>query len=168
MVKRSDLFAPKKNKSVVRSRKKKTSTALNGGMKENAVHRGVVHYLRLFAVPGCSWFHPANGELRPGRTGAILVGMGVRPGVPDLILVRRGHFYGLELKREKGGSVSAHQKSMLEELSNAGASVAIAHGYDAAIAQLTDWGLVRQVSKGKQKLGGRAKRKAPPRRELAE
>ena len=162
----SDLFAKPKAKRRGGPRKRKPATA-NAGLKENAVHRGVVNYLRHFTVPGASWFHPANGELRPGRTGAILVGMGVRPGVPDLVLVMNGHFYGLELKREKGGVVSAHQKSMLAELENAGATVAIAHGYDAAISQLTEWGLVRQMSKGLMKSKPRAKRKKPAKRKVA-
>jgi len=42
-----------------------------------------------------------------------------RRGVPDIILVRGGYFYGLEVKTNKGRS-SVHQESFKEDCEKAG------------------------------------------------
>lgn len=69
-------------------------------------------------------------------------GLGVRAGVPDLILIADGRVYGLELKRAKGGRASPAQMAMQRDLEAAGAVCAIAAGLDAALAQLEAWGLL--------------------------
>jgi hypothetical protein len=43
-----------------------------------------------------------NGGWRSPIEGAILKGLGVQPGVPDLILVRDGLPFALELKTGRG------------------------------------------------------------------
>ncbi len=48
--------------------------------------------LRFFAVP--------NGERRDAKTGAKLKRMGVRPGVPDLVVLVRGVAMFIELKAD--------------------------------------------------------------------
>lgn len=55
-----------------------------------------------------SYFHPANGEVRSARTGAKLNAMGVRSGVPDLVILWYSPFFiahqcgFIELKSAKG------------------------------------------------------------------
>lgn len=38
---------------------------------------------------GLDWFHPANGELRNKVTASKLKAMGVKAGVPDIIIINR-------------------------------------------------------------------------------
>ncbi len=87
--------------------------------------------------------HP-HGELRPGRTGAILAGMGVRAGVPDftLILPSSGKAAFLELKSRKG-RLSPAQREFREACMAAGALWAMARTTDEAIEVLRSWGAVR-------------------------
>lgn len=114
----------------------------SGQQQEEAIHRAVVELLQVSARPGVFWTHMPAGELRTEATGRKLKAMGTKPGVPDLILVKDGHFYGLELKREEGrlspAQISAHQ-----ELAKAGATVAVAYGLDDAIRVLKGWEMVR-------------------------
>ena len=80
--------------------------------------------LRIFSIP--------NGGKR-GKLEAMRLQMeGVRPGVPDLMLPEpRGGFHGLfvEMKRTKGGSVSAEQKDWMAYLLGKGYQVKICKGY---------------------------------------
>lgn len=40
---------------------------------------------------GLDWFHPANGELRNKITASKLKAMGVKAGVPDIIIINSIH-----------------------------------------------------------------------------
>src|SRR5262245_50749621 len=86
-------------------------------------------------APGVFAFHPANGGWRSCIEAAILRGLGVRAGVPDVIAVKDGRTYALELK-PPGGRLTAVQNA-------AGATVVTSYGLDDAVAQLERWGLLR-------------------------
>ncbi|MGE4267158.1 MAG: VRR-NUC domain-containing protein [Deferribacterales bacterium] len=65
----------------------------------------------MFAVP--------NGGLRNATVAAKLKAEGVKPGVPDIFLpVVRGGYHGLfiEMKRTKGGKLSAEQANWIAKL----------------------------------------------------
>jgi hypothetical protein len=109
---------------------------------EQQVHRAVVAHLRTRGVPGVVFLHPANGGARSAIEGAILKGMGVMPGAPDLLLWRDGKSFALELKAEDG-RVSPAQAEMLDRLAKAGAVTAVCHGLDPALATLEGWELLR-------------------------
>jgi hypothetical protein len=66
--------------------------------------------------------------------------MGVKPGLPDFLLLIAGTLHGLELKRDRGGHVSTDQKAMHAELVAAGAVIAVAKGLDEALNILCEWG----------------------------
>jgi hypothetical protein len=88
------------------------------------------------------YFHVPNGEKRNAITGANLRGLGVKPGVPDLIITTTppGKFgiaaVALEMKRRKGGSISVEQREWLDHLKSQGWATFVAHGADEAIAWL--------------------------------
>jgi hypothetical protein len=99
-------------------------------------------------------FHPANGGARDAATAGKLKAMGVRRGVPDLLLpVPRSPYVGcaIELKVWKGSHLPAdpsdptkhrthasdNQLAWLSHLTNAGWSASVEWGSDAAIAALT-------------------------------
>jgi hypothetical protein len=112
---------------------------------EAQIQRAVFQHFRARGAPGVFAFHPANGGFRRPVEAAILKGLGVRAGVPDLIACRSGRFYALELKTDTG-KLSDAQEQMLAALREAGAEVAVTYGLDAALAQLERWQLLRGVA----------------------
>lgn len=80
-------------------------------------------------------YHITNEGLRSVTTGARLKAEGLRPGVPDLCLaVARGGAHGLyiEMKRTKGGRLSAEQVVWLEKLTREGYATAVCRGWEQA------------------------------------
>lgn len=57
---------------------------------------------------------------------------GVRPGVPDYIVVTPLEVFFLEMKRVKGGVVSEYQKHWIDSLNKAGTPAFICKGFDEA------------------------------------
>jgi hypothetical protein len=86
-------------------------------------------------------FHPANGGWRSRIEAAILKGLGVRAGVPDVIVVKDGRTYALELK-SPGGRLTAAQNAAHAALRAAGATVVTSYSLDDAISMLEEWGLL--------------------------
>ena len=81
----------------------------------------------MYAIP--------NGGYRAPRTAALLKRTGVKPGVPDICLpVPRPPHPSLyiELKRVKGGVVSAYQKCWHYDLKAQGHKVVVAYGWEQA------------------------------------
>jgi hypothetical protein len=109
---------------------------------EDIIQRTVFEHLRVRSAPGIFAFHPANGGWRSHIEAAILKGLGVRAGVPDVIAVKDGRVYALELKPPRG-RLSAAQNAAHAALHAAGATVATAFGLDDALVQLEAWGLLR-------------------------
>ena len=70
---------------------------------EASIHLAIVELLRLKAHRDLIYFHPANGGERHPVVAAKLKGMGVVPGVADLVFVLPdGRSAFLELKTRKG------------------------------------------------------------------
>jgi hypothetical protein len=113
--------------------------------REAAIQRAVFEHLRLRGASDVFTFHPASGGWRSRTEAAILKGLGVRPGVPDVIAVKAGRTYALELKAPAGRLTPA-QRDAHAALRAAGAAVAVAYCLDAAIEQLESWGLLRGSS----------------------
>jgi VRR-NUC domain len=108
---------------------------------EAAIQRAVFQHLRARAAPNVFAFHPANGGYRKPVEAAIMKGLGVVAGVPDVIVIHAGRCYALELKAE-GGRVTDKQLATIAALREAGAFVGIAEGINRAIACLEAWGLL--------------------------
>jgi hypothetical protein len=109
---------------------------------EQLVHKAVVAHLKTRAVAGLVFLHPANGGARTAIEGAILKGLGVVAGAPDLILFHGGKSFAIELKTEDG-RVTEAQVEMLTRLKDAGVLTAVCHGIDRAIEVLESWQLLR-------------------------
>jgi hypothetical protein len=119
-----------------------TSARQRRQQPEAAIQKALFSHLRWRAVPGVFAFAVPNGGWRTAIEGAILKSTGVVPGVPDLIIIRNGRVYGLELKTDSG-RLTDIQRETMEAMRTAGAIVAVAHGVDEAIAQLESWRLLR-------------------------
>lgn len=86
------------------------------------------------------WFHPPNGGSRNVIEATKLKRMGVKKGVPDVIIpcacVMIDKYYNacaIELKRTKGGRVSPEQDRWHHELERRGWLVRVCHGSGSAI-----------------------------------
>lgn len=60
------------------------------------------------------------------------VAEGVRPGVPDMIIVTENHCLFLEMKKQKGGTLSAYQKEWIQALQGKKVVATVAKGFDQA------------------------------------
>jgi hypothetical protein len=109
---------------------------------EDQIQRAVLEHLRLRGPQTAYWFHVANGGGRAPIEASILKGLGVRAGVPDLIIIYAGKTYGLELKAD-GNKPTKLQIEAQDAMRAAGAEVAVAVGLDAALQQLEQWQLLR-------------------------
>ena len=79
---------------------------------EDNLQKAVARYLDII---GSFWFHCPNGGSRNGIEAAKLKGMGVKPGIPDCIILdqRRG-FAGLAIELKVGYNKPSEQQ--LEQL----------------------------------------------------
>ena len=109
---------------------------------EAAVQRAIFAHIRLRLAPGAFAFHCPNGGARRPIEVAILKGLGVTPGIPDIIAVKGGRMFALELKAGTG-RLSDAQRAAHDALRAAGAEVATADSLDAALRQLEEWQLLR-------------------------
>ena len=75
---------------------------------EQQIQRAVFAHFCARSAPGVFAFHPANGGYRRPIEAKILQGLGVTSGVPDVIAVKDGRIYALELK---AGRRQAHRGS---------------------------------------------------------
>jgi len=112
---------------------------------EQEIHKAVVGHLNWRAVPGVFFFHPANGGKRTKAEGGILKGLGVKRGVPDLIILHKAQIFGLELKAAHG-RLSPVQVQTRREMEAAGATTAVAYDLDEALVILECWGVLRRDS----------------------
>lgn len=79
--------------------------------------------------------HTPNGGDIGGKRGDKLRKMGVKAGYPDLMLdIAKGIYHGLriELKRKRGGKVSAAQIERLAMLNDEGYYAVVCKGYQEA------------------------------------
>lgn len=112
-------------------------------IEQEQVHRPVVEHLRTRGVPGLLWWHTPQGAFYATRVqGSIMTGLGVMPGVSDLILMHAGRFFALELKAP-GQKPTQVQMDFLVAFVKAGGHAEYADNLDSALDALDDWGLVR-------------------------
>lgn len=113
------------------------------GRQEQKIHRAVVQHLAARSMPGVFYFHPANGGKRNLIEAKIFKSLGVRAGVPDLILFYRAQIFGLELKAANG-RLTPLQRQTLNDMEVAGARTAVARSLDEALVTLECWGVLRR------------------------
>ena len=83
---------------------------------------------RIFAIP--------NGGHRGASQGASLKAEGVSPGVPDLFVPEWGMW--IEMKREKGGTLSPAQSDWISYLDDCGYQCIVGKGFEDAKQQILD------------------------------
>jgi hypothetical protein len=125
------------------------SRSRNVGPRESVIQATLVRLLNMTAHIDVVWFHVPNGGSRHKVEAARLRGQGVVAGVPDLVLLRGGRVYGLELKASDG-KLSSSQKLMHARWAATGSNIAVAYSIDEAMRQLSAWGLVKLVGLHRQ------------------
>lgn len=91
----------------------------------------VVQYLEdigatFTAIPNSTYTKSWSQKLKNKRTG-------LRAGFPDLVAIVDGKFMAIEMKRTKGGTLSAPQKEWIAALESAGVPVRVCKGHEEAI-----------------------------------
>jgi hypothetical protein len=110
-------------------------------LNEQSLQRSVIQHLR-WRAPRDVWFaHYPGGGWRSRTEAAIFKGLGVKAGTPDLIVIRGGRTFALELKAP-GGRLSPTQIACHGDMRRAGATVAVATGIDQALALLSEWNIL--------------------------
>jgi hypothetical protein len=114
-------------------------------LSENQIQRAVFDNLRQHAAPGVFAFHPKNGGIHQrGRRRGINAGLGVVSGIPDVIVIRPGQVFALELKTtSKKATVSDEQIATMKKMEAVGVICHVARGLDAALHWLKEHGLLR-------------------------
>jgi len=103
---------------------------------EHEEQREVVRWVRQ-TWPGVTIFAIPNGGARSKATAGRLKLEGVLAGVPDLFVPDWALF--VEMKRQKGGTVSADQKIIISKLRAVGYQVLICKGADDAKRQIIEF-----------------------------
>jgi len=111
-------------------------------MSEDEIQAHVVKFLEQCAIPDLPWFAVPNGEKRNIMVGLKLKNLGVRRGVPDIILLIDQTFHGLELKTEKG-RLSVDQENFKRMIENQGGYYHVARSLEQAVWILREIGAFR-------------------------
>jgi hypothetical protein len=107
-------------------------------MTESEIQKQVFAHIRQRPEPGVFCFHVPNHK---GARRAA----GFTAGVPDVVCIRQGAIYALELKTESGRP-SEKQLLAVDNIRNAGGFAAVCHGLDRALACLETWGILRKAA----------------------
>jgi len=100
---------------------------------EHEEQRDLVMWFRQ-TYPGSRIFAIPNGGQRSRTTGAKLKVEGVSAGVPDLYIPKLRCW--VEMKREKGGTVSPVQKDWIAYLESIGDTVIVGYGCADAVKKI--------------------------------
>jgi hypothetical protein len=90
------------------------------------------------------FFHIPNGGWRKHTEAGILVGQGVKAGMPDLMIIWQGRAFGLELKSDIG-RVSSSQKIAHAHLRTAGMPIAVVRSFAETIDALCEMGIPLRI-----------------------
>ncbi len=112
---------------------------------ESEIQIQLVEYLSLVAPSrGFLFFSCANEAMGKASTGGGLARMsklrrmGLRSGVADLVFIKDGRAYFLEMKRRLGKQ-SVNQLQFEADAIRAGAEYAVAHSFDESLEILRKW-----------------------------
>ena len=107
------------------------------------------HVLPRTGPDRCVWWHTPNGArydpAKAASTASLLAMMGLRPGIPDILLLHRGRLFGCELKSVTGAATK-DQVTVCGDLNAAGATIADPRTSPVRTVEemeslLIDWGI---------------------------
>jgi hypothetical protein len=107
---------------------------------EQALQKQVARYLDFALPKTATWFHPANGGYRRKAEARIFKGLGVKAGVPDIVIIWEGRAYFIELKAGTN-KLTEHQVNMMRSLTDAGAGWHCCTSLESVTETLDGWGI---------------------------
>lgn len=117
-------------------------------LKESDIQIQVADWLRLYeSARGFLFFSVPGEAMGAAKTGAglgrmaRLKRMGLRPGVADIVIVKAGRVYFLELKRDNG-VISENQGNFARDCERVGAEYYVAYSFDEAQEIVREWGII--------------------------
>jgi hypothetical protein len=110
---------------------------------EEIIHKTVVLHLLARAYPDVFFWHTPNGGKRHIAEAAKFKAMGVVAGIPDILILKGGRLYALELKAP-GGRLSPAQRLVGPRMEKCGATISVAKSIDEALVTLEYWGILKR------------------------
>lgn len=111
---------------------------------EQVLHRATARYLDLTLCPPAMWFHPPNGGNLSKAQSGIMKAMGLKPGIPDIVILANGTAHFIELKAANSYPTPV-QREMHQRLRLGGFHVAIARDLETVERLLVEWKIVCQA-----------------------
>jgi len=109
---------------------------------EHQIQKAITQYLNIL---GLCWWAVPNGGRRNIGTAKKLKAEGVKSGVPDITLIYKGRYYGIEVKKPKTdtpkGSLSKVQKDRIAQIVDCGGVVGLAYSVLDVKELLEIWGI---------------------------
>lgn len=94
-----------------------------------------INFVQYLELKGIDYWHTPNSTFsKHWSVKTRNKRLGVQPGIPDLFLIINGKLHGIEMKRTKGGILSASQKEWLDKLEKANIPTYVAKGCDEAVS----------------------------------
>ena len=111
---------------------------------ERDLQRALVKHLQVRCKPDVLWWHTPNGGGRDVREASQLKLMGTLAGVPDLLFLRNGSLFSVELKAPKAKlQLSDTQQDFQDRFVKAGGYPWLANDMDSALMFLSHSDLLR-------------------------
>lgn len=137
-------MAPRRRRPVLQAIKGSKPRRRRMARPEQAMQTGLIKSLALILTAETRVVHVPNGGYRKKVEAAILIGMGVMPGFPDLLFISRGRAYGIELKTGDG-ELSDDQQEAYPVLIRAGMPIAVCRTAPEVIQQIRAWGIPTRI-----------------------
>jgi len=113
---------------------------------EEAAQKSILQFLAIsLPADALVWHTPNQRGTRAKWETALLRGLGVVPGIPDLLCLIDGRLYGFEVK-SKSGSLTEAQKLTQGRMVAAGAKVAVVRSVEEVERCLRAWGVILRAT----------------------
>ena len=109
---------------------------------EHQIQKAIAQYLD---IRGLCWWAVPNGGRRNISVAKKLKAEGVKSGIPDITLIYKGKYYGIEVKKPKTttpkGVLSTNQKVRIAQIVDCGGVVGLAYSVLDVKELLEIWGI---------------------------
>ena len=109
---------------------------------EHQIQKAIAQYLDL---KGLCWWAVPNGGRRNISVARKMKAEGQKSGVPDITLIYKGQYYGIEVKKPKTttpkGRLSQNQLSRIAQITDSGGVVGVAYSVSDVQDLLQIWGI---------------------------
>jgi len=135
---------------------------------EEQVQQAIATFLDTALHRDARWWHTPNQKgTRSTYEQKILSSLGVKAGVPDVVIVWQSRIHFIEvkspdvkpmgaLKGKRGGSLSKTQKPWKEWAETTGTPWSLARSIDDVEVALVRWGIPHRASTGRKRIDGEA------------